>query len=109
MEPTPNDLKNAAQNAGNFAGDKAKQVANKADGIIDRASDKLQKGQKQAGELYEQAYDQAGELYETAKDRAVDVFDTSTDFVKKYPLYTVAGAVAIGFVAAMILRRNNRH
>jgi ElaB/YqjD/DUF883 family membrane-anchored ribosome-binding protein len=103
MQPSPNDLKNAAQDAGNYVGDKAKQLAKTAEGTIDRASDKMKKGEGKSSDLYEQA----GEVYETARDRAVDAFDTSSDFVKKYPLYTVAGAVAVGFVAAMILRRRN--
>ena len=103
QQPNSTDLKNAAQDAGKFASDKAKQVANKAENVIDRNSSLIEQGERKAGELY----DQATEAYGMARERAVDVYDTSADFVKRYPLYTVAGAVAVGFVAAMILRRRN--
>jgi ElaB/YqjD/DUF883 family membrane-anchored ribosome-binding protein len=97
METTPNELKNTASAAGQYAADKAKQVANKAEGVANKVSEGIHKGQMQAEDIYE-----------TARDRAVQAVDASSDFVKKYPFYTVAGAAAIGFVAGVLLRRG-RH
>lgn len=87
MEPTTNDVKNTASSAGQYAGDKAKHVAA-------NVSDKLQRGEQSAQELYEMA-----------RERAEDALDVSTDFVKRYPFYTVAGAAVIGLFAGMLLRR----
>jgi hypothetical protein len=42
--------------------------------------------------------------YEDLKDQVSDVTETSISFVKKYPLYTLAGALAIGVVTAMVIR-----
>ena len=35
-----------------------------------------------------------------------DAIEASSTFVKDHPLYTVAGAATLGFVAGMLLRRN---
>ena len=87
MEPTANDLKNTAASAGHYASDKAKQVAL-------NVSDKLQKGERTAQEIYEMA-----------RERAEDALDTSVGFVKRHPFSTIAGAAAIGLVAGLLLRR----
>jgi ElaB/YqjD/DUF883 family membrane-anchored ribosome-binding protein len=87
MEPTPNELKNAAAAAGNYAADKAKKVAN-------TVSENIHKQELKAEELYQ-----------TAKDRTEDALDTSVDFVRNHPFSTVAGAAAIGFIAGILLRR----
>lgn len=104
MEPTTNDMKNAAKDAGQFVSDKSKQVSHKAEQAIDKASDTFRQGERKAGELL----NQAGEQYEVIKERAQDALDTSADFVKRHPMATVASAVAVGFVAAVLLRRT-RH
>lgn len=87
MEPTPNELKNAASSAGAYASDKARQVAN-------TVSDKLHKTEARAEDIYH-----------AARERAEDAYDNSVDFVKKHPFSTVMGAAAIGFVAGILLRR----
>lgn len=94
MEPSASDLKNAAASAGNYASDKARQVAHN---VSENVSEKLDKSQARIEDIYN-----------TARDRAEDYYDTSIDFVKKYPVSTVAGAAAIGFIAGMLLRRT-RH
>jgi ElaB/YqjD/DUF883 family membrane-anchored ribosome-binding protein len=94
MEPSANDLKNAASSAGNYAGDKARQVAHN---VADTVSEKVDKSQARIEDIYN-----------AARERAEDYFDNSVDFVKKYPVSTVAGAAAIGFIAGMLLRRT-RH
>jgi len=92
MEPTANDVKtdvkNAAQSAGQYASDRAKQVAS-------NVSDKIQKGERSAQEMYD-----------VARERAEDALDISIDFVKRHPFSTVAGAAAIGLVAGMLIRRS---
>jgi len=95
METTPNELKNSVSSAGQYAADKSKQVANKAEGAIDKVSDTLHDQQKHVQEIYD-----------SAKQRAQQAADASVDFVKRYPFYTVAGAAAIGFVAGILLRRS---
>lgn len=90
MEPSTSDLKNAAASAGSYAGDKARQVAK-------NVSDKLHSTESRAEDMYHMA-----------RERAEEYYDTSVDFVKKYPVSTVAGAAAIGFIAGILLRRS-RH
>lgn len=88
MEPTANDLKNTASSAGQYASDKARQVAS-------NVSERIQKGERSAQELYE-----------IARERAEDAMDISVDFVKRHPFSTVAGAAAIGLVAGILLGRS---
>lgn len=45
------------------------------------------------------------ERYEDLRSRANQAVEASEDFVKQHPYYTLIGAAAVGFVAAMILRR----
>lgn len=52
--------------------------------------------------------DQWNDRYESLKRKTQDAVSTSEDFVKEYPIATVLGACAVGFVAGMIARRN-RH
>ncbi len=87
MESTPSELKNSTSTAGNYASDKARQMAN-------TVADKVHKQEIKAEEIYH-----------AAKERAEDAMDSSVDFVKKHPFSTVAGAAAIGFIAGVLLRR----
>lgn len=91
MEPsTTNELKKAASNAGAYASETARQVAN-------TLTDKLHRTEVKAEEIYH-----------AARDRAESAIDNSADFVKRHPFSTVAGAAAIGFIAGALLRRT-RH
>lgn len=90
MEPTSTDLKSTASSAAQYASEKAKQMAS-------NVSERIQKGEMSAQELYQEA-----------RGRAEDAMDVSVDFVKKHPLSTVAGAAAIGFLAGILIR-GNRH
>lgn len=47
--------------------------------------------------------------YDTAKDKASDAVNYSEDFVKKYPFYTILGAVAVGVLAGAIIRGGRRN
>ena len=87
MEPTPNELKNTSASAGNYASEKARHAASNIQEKVEKSQARL------------------GDIYHTARDRAEDYYDTSVDFVKKYPVSTVMGAAAIGFVAGILLRR----
>lgn len=90
MEPSTNDLKNTADKAGNYAADKAKQAANAVSAQVNKQGLRTE------------------EIYEDVRERAEDALDASVDFVKKYPLYTVAGAAAVGFIAGALIRRMSR-
>ena len=42
--------------------------------------------------------------YEDIKDQVSNAASTSVSFVKKYPLYTLAGVAAVGIAARLYLR-----
>ncbi len=48
----------------------------------------------------------ASDKAKQVQKKAEDAIETSSTFVKDHPLYTVAGAATLGFVAGMLLRRN---
>jgi ElaB/YqjD/DUF883 family membrane-anchored ribosome-binding protein len=56
--------------------------------------------------LLEGLSDTLSAKYEDFKDSAEEAKDSTLSFVKKYPLYTLAGALAIGVVTAMFLSRS---
>ncbi len=70
----------------------------KASEYADRAQEKL----NEAGEMVSERAKQAGKAVRDYSDRAVEKVDES---VREYPLATLAGAVAIGFVLGAILKR----
>jgi ElaB/YqjD/DUF883 family membrane-anchored ribosome-binding protein len=57
----------------------------------------------------EKAADSSGlrEAYDSIQKRAQVAFHNSEDFVKQYPIRTVLGAAAVGFLAGMISRRKH--
>lgn len=44
--------------------------------------------------------------YHTAQAKAREAVGASEDFVKAHPFYTVLGAATVGFVAGMLIRKN---
>lgn len=44
--------------------------------------------------------------YHTAQAKAREAVGASEEFVKAHPFYTVLGAATVGFVAGMLIRRN---
>lgn len=49
------------------------------------------------------------DTYKEVQAKAQDAVSASQDFIKSNPLYTIAGAAAIGFVAGMLLRGGKKH
>lgn len=46
------------------------------------------------------------ERYETVQNKARLAVNSSEDFVKAHPFYTILGAATVGFVAGMLIRKN---
>jgi|GEM_PF-1917788 len=57
-----------------------------------------------------QQLDRSGwtDRYEAVQDKAKQAADASEDFIKAHPFYTILGATAVGFIAGMLIRRNNQ-
>ncbi len=80
----------------------ADQAANKADRVVDRVK-------TGAHEIMNRAEDfDLAARYNAIKDSAAEGYDTAIRTVKKYPLYAVGGAAAIGVLAGLLLSRR-RH
>jgi ElaB/YqjD/DUF883 family membrane-anchored ribosome-binding protein len=76
-----------------------------------KTSDKFEKYEDQFesigdGTLLEELTDTLSAQYEDFKDSAEEVKDSTLSFVKKYPLYTLTGALAVGVMTAMFLNRD---
>jgi ElaB/YqjD/DUF883 family membrane-anchored ribosome-binding protein len=59
---------------------------------------------KEKARIFLQDFD-AEEQMENMKDSVADLADTTAKFVRKYPIQSVLGAAAIGFVVSGLLRR----
>lgn len=73
----------------------------------------VQKGAEKGKDVLNSVSREAQEMrlqsvYESAKAQAQDAIDASEDFVKKYPLYTVAGIAAVGLLAGILIARSRR-
>jgi ElaB/YqjD/DUF883 family membrane-anchored ribosome-binding protein len=47
-------------------------------------------------------------MYNMARDTANEYVETSADFIRKYPLYTLAGVAAVGFIAGSLLSSRSK-
>lgn len=79
------------------------QLADKAD----RAVDKVKAGAQQIMDRAEGM--DLSARYNALKDTAAEGYDTAVKTVKKYPLYAVGGAAALGLLAGLLLSRRSRH
>lgn len=68
----------------------------------DKGKDALNAVSKEAQEMRLQSY------FDSAKESAQDAIEASEDFVKKYPLYAVAGVAAVGIIAGLLIARSSR-
>ena len=68
----------------------------------EKGKDAMNAVSREAQEMRLQSY------YDSAKESAQDAIEASEDFVKKYPLYTVAGVAAIGLIAGALIARSYR-
>lgn len=73
-----------------------KQAQDFSENISTKLSDSL----KEALDKMEQNED-----IQAMKDSAKEVADAATDFIRKYPLQSVIGAAAVGFILANIINR----
>lgn len=101
MEPTANDVKNTATDAKSMASDKASKLSAKASDIASQVSSRVSEtlGSSQA---------QVEDAYHMARETASEYVETSADFVRRYPLYTLAGVAAVGFIAGSLMSRSKR-
>lgn len=81
--------------------------------INKKGKDILDKGYEKSKDALNTISDKAQDLdlksyYEMAKDRGHAAVDASTDFVKKYPLYTVLSAAAVGYLVGWISTRSRQ-
>ena len=79
------------KNNGKWVAKESKEVAQKAEGLIDQASDFATK-------TYEQVVDASGHYLEGFSA-------SSTKFVRQYPMQTAVGALAVGFILGSIAFR----
>lgn len=94
------------QNAGAKVANTIKTGAEKGKDALNTVADKAQSFE--ADSYYSMAKDKAEDVYAIARDRAGEAVHASEDFVKKYPLYTVLGAAAIGAAAAWLIKPSRR-
>jgi ElaB/YqjD/DUF883 family membrane-anchored ribosome-binding protein len=94
------------QNAGAKVANTIQKGADKGKEALNTVANKGQ--QFEADSYYSMAKDKAEDVYAMAKDQAGVALEASEDFVKKYPLYTVLGAAAIGAAAAWLIKPSRR-
>jgi ElaB/YqjD/DUF883 family membrane-anchored ribosome-binding protein len=70
-------------------------------GAVQGTQDRLQK----TTEFLSQAGARVQDTYEELGGQAQEWADQSVKLIKRYPLYTVLGAAAVGFLAGAIIRR----
>ncbi len=74
------------------------------DSMTSAAADAIDQGQEAAREGLKMARDYA----DSGLDAAAELSENMGEFVKREPLMALAGAFAVGFVVAHILRRLTR-
>jgi hypothetical protein len=83
-------------------GDRARMLETAAD-TMERASDYVRTGVSRLGEQAQVLGRQAGDRVAAYRGVAEDWARESRDFVRRRPLYVLAGAVLVGYVAGKIL------
>ncbi len=74
---------------------------------LGQIKDNVRQGANSIRQNVEEQIEASGwqDRYEDLRKRAGEAVEASEDFVKEHPYYTLLGAVAVGFLAGMILRR----
>lgn len=83
-----------------------KEMGNGARQVANQASRKATQASASAVEGLEGFREEIEERFHDVEKRAKQWADASYDVVKTYPVYSILGAAAIGFLAASILGRN---
>lgn len=99
----------AAQDLRQAAGDKAKEFIHSAES---KASQLRQTATEKASAFKTAAAQQAGQFKDTATEqwdhtrvRAKELHGTAEDYIRENPTKCVLGALGIGFLAGLIMRR----
>ena len=92
---TTKDIKNEVSNGARYA---ANQATKKASQLSSQAASGL-----------EEFRNEAADRYEDIEARAKELARTSYDVVKTYPVYSILGAAAIGFIAGSVLNMGRKH
>ncbi len=85
------------------------EVTNGARYAANQASKKASQVSSQAASGLEEFRDEAMQRYEDIEARAKELASASYDVVKTYPVYSVLGAAAIGFIAGSLLSMGRKH
>ncbi len=81
-------------------------VARAGDHLADKADKVVDKVKAGANQLADKANDMdLAARYESIKESASEGYDSAISTVKKYPLYAVGGACAVGLLAGLLLAR----
>lgn len=83
------------------------EVTNGARYAANQVSKKASQATSQAASSLEGFRDEAMERYEDIETRAKELASASYDVVKTYPVYSVLGAAAIGFIAGALMSRKH--
>lgn len=97
-----NDLRNAAAAKAN----KLREVANeKAAAFKEVATEKATAFKQAAGKQASQFKENAAEQWDNTRIRAKEFHGTAEDYIRENPTKCVLGALGIGFLAGLIMRR----
>jgi len=83
----------------------AQNAAVSAAHVTDKAYEQAAKGMDAARDYANKGYDAAREYANAGVDVAARISDNLTEFVRKEPWIAIAGAFAVGYLAARIMRR----
>lgn len=84
-----------------------KEIKNEVSNSARHASRQATKAASQAADTFEGWRDEVEDRYHDVEKRAREIASASYDVVKTYPIYSVLGAAAIGFLAGSIMSRRN--
>ena len=113
-------VKQAADDLRAAAGEKAREIAQttteqaraikeraaeRARQIAGVASEKAGEWKTVAGEKAEEWKSAAGERWHDTRDKAHDIHVSAEDYIREHPTKCVLGALGIGFVIGLIVRR----
>lgn len=84
-----------------------KELKNEASSAARQAAHQASKKASQAMDTFDGWRDEVESRYHDVEKRARELASVSYDVVKSYPIYSVLGAAAIGFLAGAIISRRN--
>ncbi len=104
-----NMTKSAKINAQATTQQASQSVSHAADSVSDKFKDVAQSVQKRASQIGSDIAEQAQNWnVDDLRSRAEDGLEATYEIVRKYPLYSLLGAAAVGYLASAALRSSNR-